>query len=213
MARWAGGWVEGTRSGGGGICDPCLHDAAAPIHLDTSFLIRALVPGSAEAAALGVWITEGRPLAMSAVAWGELLCGTLEADHEALASAVIRTIVPLDAEAASLAASLFNAGGRRRGSFPDCLVAVTCVRAGAALATANPTSGASQARGRSWSTHRMSSGQGEFPNARSAVRGGPPVFASLASRLSSVRSVSGRLGRVLHLDINHARSEVQRGPS
>ena len=142
---------------------------AAPIHLDTSFLIRALVPGSAEAAALGVWITEGRPLAMSAVAWGELLCGPLEADHEALASAVIRTIVPLDAEAASLAASLFNAGGRRRGSFPDCLVAVTCVRAGAALATANPTSGASQARGRSWSTHRMSSGQGDFPNGRSAV--------------------------------------------
>lgn len=111
---------------------------AAPIHLDTSFLIRALVPGSAEAASLGVWITEGRPLAMSAVAWGELLCGPLEADDEALASAVIRTIVPLDAAAASLAASLFNAGGRRRGSFPDCLVAATCVRAGAALAAANP---------------------------------------------------------------------------
>jgi len=116
-----------------------LSGAATPhVHLDTSFLIRALVPGSIEAASLSVWITEGRPLAMSAVAWGELLCGPLEADDEVLAKTVIRTIVPLDAEAASLAARLFNAGGRRRGSFPDCLVAATCVQAGAALATANP---------------------------------------------------------------------------
>jgi predicted nucleic acid-binding protein len=113
-------------------------NAATPVHLDTSFLIRALVPGSMEAVSLGAWITEGRPLAMSALAWGELLCGPLEADDEVLVKAVVRTIVPLDAEAASLAAGLFNAGGRRRGSFPDCLVAATCVQAGAALATANP---------------------------------------------------------------------------
>lgn len=112
--------------------------AATPVHLDTSFLIRALVPGSVEAGSLGAWITEGRPLAMSAVAWGELLCGPLEPDDEVLVKAVVRTIVPFDAEAASLAASLFDAGGRRRGSFPDCLVAATCVRSGAALATANP---------------------------------------------------------------------------
>lgn len=112
--------------------------AAKRVHLDTSFLIRALVPESAEAASLGVWISEGRPLAMSALAWGELLCGPLEADDEVLVRTVIRTIVPLDAEAASLAARLFNASGRRRGSFPDCLVAATCLQAGAALATANP---------------------------------------------------------------------------
>lgn len=111
----------------------------APIHLDTSFLIRALVSGSGEAAALRGWIAGGRPLAMSAVAWGELLCGPLDADDEALASSLVRSVVPLDAGAASLAARLFNASGRRRGSFPDCLVAASCIHSGAVLATANPT--------------------------------------------------------------------------
>ncbi len=110
-----------------------------PIHLDTSFLIRALVSGSAEAAALRDWIAAGRPLAMSAVAWGELLCGPLDSDDEVLASSLVRTVVPLDADAASLAARLFDASGRRRGSFPDCLVAASCMRSGAALATANPS--------------------------------------------------------------------------
>lgn len=117
---------------------PLTGPRAAEVHLDTSFLIRALVAGSAEADALRRWITQGRRLAMSAVAWGEFLCGPLgEADAD-LASSVVRTIVPLDAEDASLAARLFNVGGRRRGTFPDCLVAAACLRAGGVLATANP---------------------------------------------------------------------------
>lgn len=111
----------------------------AEIHLDTSFLIRGLVAGSAEAAALRAWITRGRRLAMSALAWGEFLCGPLGEGDAELASSVVRSIVALDADVAALAARLFNSGGRRRGSFPDCLVAAACLRADGVLATANPT--------------------------------------------------------------------------
>ena len=48
------------------------------IHLDTSFLIRALAPGSPEDRKLRGWMGEGETLGMSAVAWAELLCGPLE---------------------------------------------------------------------------------------------------------------------------------------
>ena len=47
------------------------------IHLDTSFLIRALDPGSPEDLELRGWIREGETLGMSTVAWAELLCGPL----------------------------------------------------------------------------------------------------------------------------------------
>ena len=48
-----------------------------PIQLDTSFLIRALVSGSDEDMRLRGWIGDGVPIAMSAVAWAEFLCGPL----------------------------------------------------------------------------------------------------------------------------------------
>ena len=48
------------------------------IHLDTSFLIRALVLGAPEDRKLRGWIGEGKTLGMSTVAWAELLCGPLK---------------------------------------------------------------------------------------------------------------------------------------
>ena len=48
------------------------------IHLDTSFLIRALDPGSPEDRKLRGWIGEGKTLGMSTAAWTELLCGPLD---------------------------------------------------------------------------------------------------------------------------------------
>lgn len=110
---------------------------AAPIHLDTSFLIRALVPDSPEAVSLFRWIGERRRLAMSAVAWGEFLCGPLSAEDVSAAASIVRTIVSLDASHAALAARLFNQGGRRRGTFQDCLVAATALAGSAPLASSD----------------------------------------------------------------------------
>ena len=55
------------------------------IHLDTNFLIDALVPGSAQEAQLVGWLGAGELLGISALAWGEFLCGPLSPAAEALA--------------------------------------------------------------------------------------------------------------------------------
>jgi predicted nucleic acid-binding protein len=107
------------------------------IHLDTSFLIRALAPGSTEAAALRSWLGDGRAIAISTLVWGELLCGPLDGTSERLARRVVPAHVPLGTDEAAAAAALFNATGRRRGSFQDCIVAATAMGSGAALATSD----------------------------------------------------------------------------
>lgn len=108
------------------------------IHLDTSFLIRGLVAGSREDARLRVWLSDGEPLGISAIAWSEFLCGPVRSEAVELASRIVAAPVPFTAESSHLAARLFNLGGRRRGSFVDCMVAAVAVGAEASLATANP---------------------------------------------------------------------------
>jgi predicted nucleic acid-binding protein len=107
------------------------------IHLDTSFLIRALVPGSIEREALRGWLLAGRAVAVSTLVWGEFLCGPLEDGVEPLARRIARTHVPLGTDEAAQAARLFNETGRRRGSFQDCIVAATALTSGAVLATSD----------------------------------------------------------------------------
>ena len=107
------------------------------IHLDTSFLIRGLVRGSAEDRALRGWLRGGEPLGMSVVAWAELLCGPLDGAQREMAEAIVSERAPfLEADAAE-AARLFNESGRRRGSLMDCMIAAAALRANAPLATAN----------------------------------------------------------------------------
>lgn len=108
------------------------------IHVDTSFLIRALVPGTAEDEKLRAWIAADEPLNVSAVAWAEFLCGPLDPADLGLAAAIFGEATPLTAEHAVRAAALFNASGRRRGTFVDCLVAACAAESDASLATANP---------------------------------------------------------------------------
>ncbi len=114
-----------------------IRGPAPEIHLDTSFLIRALVPGSVEAASLRGWLGDGHRVALSTLVWGEFLCGPLPEGAEAVARRVARRHVPLGTEQAAEAARLFNATGRRRGSFQDCVVAATAVIVGAELATSD----------------------------------------------------------------------------
>jgi predicted nucleic acid-binding protein len=119
------------------------------IHLDTNVLIEALVPGTAADQSLRRWLLAGESVGMSSIAWAEFLCGAPARHQEpsarreaerSLARAAQRLIgqpATFDGEAASLAAELFNSGGRRRGSLGDCMVAAVALRRGAALATRN----------------------------------------------------------------------------
>lgn len=108
------------------------------IHLDTSFLIRALVADSPESALLHSWIASKLPVGISAVPWTEFLCGPLTEEQIELALALLSEPTAYTAAHAQRAATLFNTSGRRRGSLVDCMVAAAAIEAGAALATSNP---------------------------------------------------------------------------
>lgn len=108
------------------------------IHLDTSFLIRALVRGTPESVQLRRWLADRRSVAVSALVWAEFLCGPLTEADEARAGRVARAPVPFGSAEATEAARLFNYSGRRRGSFTDCMIGATALVDGAALATSNP---------------------------------------------------------------------------
>lgn len=107
------------------------------IQLDTSFLIRGLVPGTPQDEALRAWLRRGDSIAMSTVAWAEFLCGPIEPLHVELAKRIVTQRLPFDEGDAVRAAALFNATGRRRGSFIDCQIAAAALSADAPLATAN----------------------------------------------------------------------------
>ncbi|MGH8470870.1 MAG: type II toxin-antitoxin system VapC family toxin [Gammaproteobacteria bacterium] len=109
------------------------------IHLDTGFLIHALVKDSSADKQLRKWLVEGVPLAVSTIVWAEFLCGPVKSHEIELAARIIPEQVPFVADDAELSARLFNLGRRRRGSLADCMIAATTLRCGASLATANPT--------------------------------------------------------------------------
>ena len=107
------------------------------IHLDTNFLIGALLRSSTESMKLVGWLRNNEPIAVSAVVWTEFLCGPVGEDDIATAAEIFGEPVPFGANAATAAASLFNAGKRRRGSLADCMIAGAALVGGARLATNN----------------------------------------------------------------------------
>ncbi|WP_395746172.1 type II toxin-antitoxin system VapC family toxin [Prosthecobacter sp.] len=107
------------------------------IHLDTSFLIDALVPGSAQEAQIVAWLKAGETVEISAVAWGEFLCGPLSSTAEAFARKLLPVAEPLERSDAEKAAKLFNLTGRRSKTYPDCCIAAVAIRLQASLATSN----------------------------------------------------------------------------
>lgn len=109
------------------------------IHIDTSFLVRALVGGSAEDTQLREWLADDEHLCMSALAWAEFLAGPAR-DGEELASELIGHRAEFSDAHAEIAARLFNETGRAPGTFVDCLVAAAALADDAPLATANAAS-------------------------------------------------------------------------
>ena len=107
------------------------------IHLDTSFLIRGLIPDSPENRKLREWLGTGATLLVSAVAWAEFLCGPLTDDELELAARIVGPPQDFTPEHATIAARLFNTSGRRRGTMVDCMIAAAAVSAGSPFATAN----------------------------------------------------------------------------
>lgn len=108
------------------------------IHFDTSFLIRAGVPGTPEDRALRRWRVRGERLCVSSVAWAEYLCGPVSLPAAEDAAEMLGEPIAFSALDATLAARLFNATGRRRGSLQDCMIAAVAIASGASLATTNP---------------------------------------------------------------------------
>ena len=107
------------------------------IHLDTSFLIRAMDAGSPENRKLRAWIRKGETLSISAVARAEFLFGPLSGSEIESAAEIIDRSEDFTLEHASVAAGLLNESGRRRGSLADCMIAATGLDAIAPVATCN----------------------------------------------------------------------------
>lgn len=108
------------------------------IHLDTSFLVRALLAGTPQDRRLRTWLGRGEELAISCIGWAEFLCGPLKEGQVELATRILSLPEPFGAKDAEMAARLFNRCGRRRGTLTDCMIAATAIRSDATLATANP---------------------------------------------------------------------------
>ena len=107
------------------------------IMLDTNFLIVGLVSGSAQDSRLRQWLNAGEVVRVNVVEWAEFLCGPATKDQIHLALQRVPNPEVLLPEDAVRGAELFNATGRRRGSLADCLIAATCLRVNAAMATEN----------------------------------------------------------------------------
>jgi len=107
------------------------------IHLDTSFLIKALRAGSAESRRLGAWARAEETIVMSAVAWTEFLCGPLDQRTVSLAAVLVDQRLDYTIEMSTVAARLFNGTGRRRGTMTDCMIAAAAITESAAIATGN----------------------------------------------------------------------------
>ena len=107
------------------------------IHLDTSFLIRALELGSPESRRLRRWIRTGETLVLSTVAWAEFRCGPLSDSDLESAAGLVDHYRQFAADHATIAARLCNESGIKCGSLTDCMIAATALSDDAAVATAN----------------------------------------------------------------------------
>jgi predicted nucleic acid-binding protein len=83
-------------------------------------------------------VLDGEAVSVCAVVWYEFLNGPLAKNEAYLARAFVQgRIVPVVEDDAALAATLFNAAGRRRTLKTDALIAAVAIRARAEFVTVN----------------------------------------------------------------------------
>jgi predicted nucleic acid-binding protein len=107
------------------------------IHLDTSFLIQAFVPGTSSAVRMESWLAKNEEIGISSIAWSEFLCGPLTPQDLLLSKNLFTSIEPFLDSDAEESAELFNLTGRRSRSLADCQIAAVALRCDAQIATAN----------------------------------------------------------------------------
>ena len=109
------------------------------VHLDTDFLVRAVMAAGSERDRLLALAESDAEIGMSAIAWFEFARGPRSPEELALASLFIEDedVVPWTAELANLAADTFRALGMPRRRANDIAIATTALACGAVLWTAN----------------------------------------------------------------------------
>jgi predicted nucleic acid-binding protein len=107
------------------------------IHFDTNALI-ALPLWARENHPAIQQVVNGEPAAACSVVWYEFSIGPVDKTEIDLAHAFLQgRIVAVNHEDAALAATLFNAAGRRRTLKTDALIAAAAIRIGALFITVN----------------------------------------------------------------------------
>jgi len=108
------------------------------IHLDANYLIGAAEGTTTAKDSLKKWIRQGELFAASSIAWAEFLNGPVKDEQIEVVDMLIQgRVVSFGRVEAQIAAALFNAGGRKRASRPDCFIAATAICSGVPLATFN----------------------------------------------------------------------------
>jgi len=108
------------------------------ICLDTNYLIRSLVAGTAPAAQVALWLQQRIPLTLSTIAWYEFCCGPLTPkDHQMAQRILTGGLLPFGPEQAVESARLFNGAQRKRALKVDAMIAATALLAQIPLATEN----------------------------------------------------------------------------
>jgi predicted nucleic acid-binding protein len=108
-------------------------------HLDTDFLLRALLSRGPERALLRRISDSEAEIEMSAVAWYEFCRGPRRPEQEALARSYLEAdgVIAFDEQLAVVAADLFRRLGRPRKRAADIAIAVTAIARGARLLSGN----------------------------------------------------------------------------
>jgi predicted nucleic acid-binding protein len=108
-------------------------------HLDTDFLLRALLSRGPERALLRRISDSEAEIEMSAVAWYEFCRGPRRPEQEALARSYLEAdgVIAFDEQLAVAAADLFRRLGRPRKRAADIAIAVTAIARDARLLSGN----------------------------------------------------------------------------